>query len=791
MNAVFRLLPSLALLLSPAPPALAAPPQVSGIYPHLAMFNDEGECGTGAVVPWAGRLWVVTYAPHQPKGSSDKLYEISPDLLQTIRPESVGGTPANRMIHEESQQLFIGPHVIDAQGAVRTIPYSTLFGRPTGMARHLTDPGRKVVFATMEEGIYEVDVRSLEVKELWADEQKQDGRHAALPGYHGKGFHSTQGRYVYANNGDHAKEALRDPSVPSGVLAEWDGRADQWTVVRRNQFTDVTGPGGLRGSLPSDPAWAIGWDHRSLILMLLDGGKWQAFRLPKSSHSYDGAHGWNTEWPRIRDIGEDSLLMSMHGCFWRFPRTFSAAHTAGIAPRSNYLKVVGDFCRWNEHIVLGCDDAAKSEFLNKHPLKGALVGPGQSQSNLQFLAPAQLDAFGPVLGRGAVWMKEDVAAHTTSDPYLLSGFHHKSLQINHSASSHLAAPTVVVEVDAQGTGTWTERQTITLTTPSQWIDLTAENGVWIRLKTQSAMAGVTAMFHSRAEDRRPNSASALFAGLGTGKTLPGVLLARGGGFKTLRFVGAAGGYDLDAELKLKPSRDDAGVAWTAKQAAIPASRLEADAASLFYTDANGTRWRMPLGTSTPEARVCREVCTERNLLNAGGTFFEMPAENAGGLPKIRPVATHLLAISDYTSYRGLLVMSGVREDAHGEHIIRSDDGKAALWVGAVDDLWQLGKPRGQGGPWRNSAVKAGQPSDPYLATGYDKKRLTLSHQAEKAVTFLLEADFTGTGSWHAVIRLTVDSGKPLEHEFPAAFGAYWLRLTADTDTVASAHFVWE
>ncbi len=28
---------------------------VSGIYPHLAMFNQEGECGTGAVVPWAGR----------------------------------------------------------------------------------------------------------------------------------------------------------------------------------------------------------------------------------------------------------------------------------------------------------------------------------------------------------------------------------------------------------------------------------------------------------------------------------------------------------------------------------------------------------------------------------------------------------------------------------------------------------------------------------------------------------------------------------------------------------------
>ena len=68
--------------------------QISGIYPHLAMFNDEGECGTGAVVPWSGRLWVITHGPHLPFGSSDKLHEINHSLEQIIRPESVGGTPA-------------------------------------------------------------------------------------------------------------------------------------------------------------------------------------------------------------------------------------------------------------------------------------------------------------------------------------------------------------------------------------------------------------------------------------------------------------------------------------------------------------------------------------------------------------------------------------------------------------------------------------------------------------------------------------------------------------------------
>ena len=90
-------------------------------------------------------------------------------LTQTIRPESVGGTPANRMIHRESQQLFIGPYAIDEERNVRVIPPSVMSGRLTGKARHLTDPAGKIYYATMEEGFYEVDVRTLTVKELWPD----------------------------------------------------------------------------------------------------------------------------------------------------------------------------------------------------------------------------------------------------------------------------------------------------------------------------------------------------------------------------------------------------------------------------------------------------------------------------------------------------------------------------------------------------------------------------------------------------------------------------------------------
>ena len=369
------------------------PRQISGIYPHLAYYNDEAECGTGAVVPWAGRLWVITYGPHLPNGSSDKLYEITPDLRQIVRPESVGGTPANRLIHAESQQLFIGPYVIDTTRRVRVIPYSEAPGRLTGTARHLTQPAEKVYTATMEEGFYEVDVTSLQTTTLYQDANATRARHEntsinpqgnLLPGAHGKGLYSGQGVLVYSNNGEASEAALKQFDIESGVLAEWDG--EDWKVIRRNQFVEVTGPGGIYGNPnpETDPLWATGWDHKSVLVGVrdADANRWSFYRLPKASHSYDGAHGWNTEWPRIRDVGTPEApdyLMTMHGMFWKFPASFTAQTAAGIRPRSAYLNVIGDFARWNDQIVFGCDNSAQKEFFEQTRGKRRNGRPGSVQ----------------------------------------------------------------------------------------------------------------------------------------------------------------------------------------------------------------------------------------------------------------------------------------------------------------------------------------------------------------------------------------------------------------------------
>jgi hypothetical protein len=817
--------------------ALAAPApfQISGIYPHLAVFNQEHECGTGAVVPWADRLWVITYAPHKPRGSSDKLYEITPDLQQIVRPESIGGTPANRFIHRESQQLFIGPYAIDAQRNVRVIPYEKMFGRPTGNARHLRDPANKLYYASMEEGFYEVDVRTLAVTELFRDEQvKEPFRRADLPGYHGKGLYSGQGVLVYANNGENSPLARQKPDIPSGALAEWDGVSEKWTVVRRNQFTEVTGPGGITGNAnpATDPIWSIGWDHRSLLMMVRDasgvpstrtatrgegtpptGGTWHVYRLPKASHSYDGAHGWNTEWPRIRDIGEDDLLMTMHGTFWRFPRTFSAAKSAGIAPRSNYLKVVGDFARWGDRIVLGCDDTALSEFLNKRRAKGKLAAPGQSQSNLWFVEPAQLDRFGPAIGRGAVWYDEAVKRDEPSDAFLFSGYDQRMLHLAHDAG---AAVTFTLEVDRAGDNRWTTLRTVEVPASGYaWTTFTAaEQGAWVRVRAGRDLTKATASFAYRARDGRATAATdARFAGLakdgGTAAVRGGLLHARGEGRRMLGLAlapeGGAPGvatafYEMSADMKLARSDEANALEWMRTNVAVPADAVTLDAASVVYTDEAGKRFRLPKGRRDYAAqgpqgaeRAVREVCTERDLLNCAGTFFELPAENAGGIAKVRPVATHLRRIHDFATWRGLLVMTGIeaRSPADNRHLIRSEDGKATVWVGAVDDLWSFGRPVGEGGPWKDTAVKAGVASEPYLMTGYERKTLRLSQAGPQPVSVKVEVDLSGNGTWVTYRSFNVAAGQPVEHVFPDGYQAYWVRVTASADATATAWFVYE
>ncbi|WP_144973697.1 hypothetical protein [Bremerella volcania] len=796
----------------------AKPRSISGIYPHLAYWNDHGECGTGAVVPWAGKLWVITYGPHYPHGSTDQLYSITPDMQIEAFAGSVGGTPANRMIHKETNQLLIGPYVIDEKANIRVIPPDAMPGRLTGNARHLFDPTGKAYYATMEEGFYEVDLKTLEVTELFQDDQSHgkkvgpdptahDVPYAALPGYHGKGLYSGQNRLIYANNGEASGLARSRPDVPSGCLAEWDGKSKTWQVVRRNQFTDVRGPGDLLGNPhpETDPVWAIGWDHRSLLLMLLDEGKWYTYRLPKASHCYDGAHGWNTEWPRIHDIGEEDFAMNMHGMFWHFPKTFTRANSAGIAPRSTYLKVIGDYCRWNDQLVFGCDDAAQSEFLNTRRAKGKVAGPGQSHSNLWFTSTDILDKLGAPIGRGSVWLNDDVKAGVPSDPYLFSGFERRSLCLFHDAKTPV---TFSLEVDREGKDQWIELTTVTVPAGETiWHSFPQEEaGVWLRIATDKDCPKATAQFQYANRDVRDTDEATIFEGLrkpGSTAYSEGIVRVRGNRLQTMSFAATQvvdgqptheGLYELDANLNLTNKHDRIAFEWTHDNAPIPEGVLTFDDASILYVDDEGNRWRLPRSTKTDIAgfgplRIAREVATERDLFNCGGTFYELPARNANGIAKIRPVCSHPYAINDYCSYRGMMILTGVDSGASGEHIIRSEDGRVAVWAGVIDDLWKLGKPVGVGGPWKNTQVTADTPSDPYLMTGYDKKTLAVS--SDKPTDIRVEVDVDGTGTWRIYQTLSLGEGENKSLSFPEEFQAYWVRLVSSHDATVTGQLTYE
>lgn len=779
--------------------------EISGIYPHLAMYNTDtenlyrlGETGVGAIVPWAGKLWVMTYPAHEAMGSQDKLYEIDSMFNMRVRAESVGGTHANRMIHRESNQLIIGPYFISDKGEVRVIPPAKMPGRLTATARHLTDPARKVYFYTMEEGLYEVDVYSLEVTPIHWDGNYPPpsgvaGR-ARNHGYHGKGAYTAQGRLIVSNNG---VETWRTQRV-SGTLAEWDGKG--WNQLEMLQFTEITGPDGIYGqSSDKQPVWAVGWDEKSVILKLLENGKWSAFRLPKASYTYDGAHGWHTEWPRIREIGGDRMLMTMHGMFWDFPKTFSLANTGGIRPLSSYLKIVGDFALWQGKIVLGTDDATMFD--------NYLVG--RPQSNLVFLDPEQLAEFGPRNGWGAVWMNEFARQGEPSASFLTGGFDNVMVHLAHKSPDKVS---YLVESDAKGNGQWQTVATIEVPADgyANYIFPSGFRAEWVRITPLRNSYETCAWFELSENDlRKPAQSPAKFA------SIPSIGSKKAVNYGLVR-AGREDGVELeylsmnptaplpfcdaqfcivDGRMKFHRVPDPAKKEWMEQNIGI-ISDFSIDQASVVVTDAKGNRFRLPKGdpayASLPlPLRGIREVTTERSLLNCQGTFYELPRDISGGIACVKPITTHNRFIYDYCSWRGLLVLSGTVQGAKNDGNYFACDRRSGLWFGSIDDLWSLGKPVGTGGPWMNTWVYAGVKSDPYLMTGYDKKSLKLSHDQAETVVFTIEIDISAAGDYFTYATVAVKPGQTLDYVFPDGFKAHWVRFSADRNCRATAQLTYE
>jgi len=417
------------------------------VYPEFAVQagtrKPRSELGLGALMPWAGKLWVMSYIAHT--GHNSGLYSLDTAMNFVRHPESISGTFANRFAHPPSDSIIIGPHVIDGQGNVRTSHELARY-RLAGTCEHLHDPENKVYMLTMEGPFFEWNLNTMEVKELCnlsyelgVYEKTIDGWTGAAadpvpqnqPQPHFKACHTAQGR-VYVVNNSYFEPDYRG-EFHSGRLAEWDGAT--WKTIRAAGFNEVTGRENFGGAV-----FAIGWDRASTLLMVRQDGEWREYRLPKASQTYE--HCWQTEWPRLREIQHERYMLNAGGMFYEMSGWMPDGELYGIRPVCTHLRVVSDYASFAGLLVMG--DNQVSPVGNNWTV-------GEPQSNLWFGHIEDLWSWGKPKGWGGPWHRARVRAGEASSPYLMTGFDKKTVHLRNESPS---ANRIRVEVDFAGDRVW-------------------------------------------------------------------------------------------------------------------------------------------------------------------------------------------------------------------------------------------------------------------------------------------------------------------------------------------------
>jgi hypothetical protein len=452
---------------------------------------------------------------------------------------------------------------------------------------------------------------------------------------------------------------------------------------------------------------------------------------------------------------------------------------------------------------------------------------GRSNSNLWFTSWEGLRALGEPAGTAYAWRREAVKAGVPSEPLLLAGYTTRVVHLAHGGDEP-----ATFTLSAGSADTWHELAKVTVPPKGSVFEILPADvaGDWVRVTADRDLPQATAVFRFGRRGGQLADAG-LFAALAdatseepwtaavvrsaAGEQLPLDVLATpvaGGvaGESRPWRIGMAG----DRIAPAQPLPGDEAAATLLRDKAIPDSpTVEFDTASVILREgkrvfrlpkpldpAVAAAYEQPFATGWP--RGLREVVTERALLNAAGTFYVLPRTTSGGAAKMQPVASHGKKITDFCSWRGLLVLGGVRAAARGDARVIGGAGAASqddtvaseapvVWAGDIDELWKLPRPTGRGGPWHDTDVATGAPSDPYLMAGYDRKRLEISHAAREPVTVTVEVDPAGDGEWLTYATLIVPPGETARHEFAAGYSAHWVRLAADRDCKATATLTYE
>lgn len=423
----------------------------------------RSECGIGALMPWADALWTVTYNSHRKgTGSGLGLYRID-EKLQAERMHVHDGTHANRLIHRESDQCFIGPYVIDAKGNWKHIPELDEH-RLTSTMRHLSDPANRIYYQTMEGQFLEMDVRDRKPRLLF--DLRKEMKIGARP--HFKGGFTAQGRVVVANNG------FYEFGEEQAGLFEFDGK--QWTRLSGKPHMDVAARQDMGSVL-----FATGWDEASVLLWALVKGQWQRYRLPKATHAM--SHAWQTEWMRIREVETEHFLMDIQGMFYELQPIAFEGRIWGVKPVCQHLRIIPDYCAFRGLFAVGGNQTTPNNDNNA-------LG-GQPQSGLWFGKTDDLWQWGRPQGWGGPWWKTAVKSGEPSDPFLLTGFPRKMLHLSADCSAAFD-----IEIDFLGNGEWHRYEQIQVPVEgyAKHIFPDAFSAQWVRL-TAKTDCKATAMFY--------------------------------------------------------------------------------------------------------------------------------------------------------------------------------------------------------------------------------------------------------------------------------------------------------
>jgi hypothetical protein len=450
------------------------PKSYSGVIPSLAQVAELGppksEIGVGCLQPWNGKLYVVNYNSHKARSGAGVGMRVIDENLQMIKhPEAVDGTYANRFVHHNTNRMIIGPHVVDPDHNVTTIA-ELVPCRLCGVAKHLTDPNLVYVLA-MEGEVFELNPVTFECKQIMDLQEilgtEGEGR------VHFKDCYSCFGKFIVCSNEYNEDDWKRQRD--QGRLAEWDG--EKWTILERKPFVCTAGREGFGGT-----TFASGWDQASAILKVYtDADKtWRTYRLPKSSHCFD--HKWQTEWPRIREVEHERLLMDHHGMFYELSPWAYNNRIWGVRPISTHLWVHGDFCTYRGMLVLGADNASNP-------------GSAEPQSGLWFGKTDDLWKLGKPSGWGGPWWDEAVKAGEPSDPYLMTGFDKKCIHIKHDADKQA---TFDIQVDFMGCGEFVTYAKM-VAPPKGYVQHTFPEGFsahWVRIVPDTDCTATAQLFYT-------------------------------------------------------------------------------------------------------------------------------------------------------------------------------------------------------------------------------------------------------------------------------------------------------